>query len=128
MSLEQELFDQRLARIDEIESLGLKPYGQRFEFSHTLTQILDQYSSKAAEELNDRVDVKICGRIQTVRRMGKAGFLHLQQGSVTPADLRQERRGLRGATSRSTRSSTLATSSESRAIFSVLARANSAFT
>ncbi|MDR3717909.1 MAG: lysine--tRNA ligase [Bryobacteraceae bacterium] len=79
MSLEQEQFDQRFARIREIEALGFRPYGQRFEFSHTVPQILAEYTGKTAEELEAaRTVVRIAGRILTIRRMGKAGFLHLQ--------------------------------------------------
>ena len=38
------------------------------------------YTPKTAEELDaSRVPVKIAGRIQTLRRMGKAGFAHLMQ-------------------------------------------------
>ena len=74
MSLEQELLEQRLQRIREIQSLGLKPYGARFEFTHTIPRILADYGSKTAEELAPRVEVRICGRIQTLRRMGKAGL------------------------------------------------------
>ncbi|WP_321475345.1 lysine--tRNA ligase [uncultured Paludibaculum sp.] len=80
MSLEQDLFDQRFARIREIAALGYRPYGQRFEYSHTLGAILAEYTAKAAEELEaNRVTVKVAGRIQTIRRMGKAGFAHIQQ-------------------------------------------------
>ena len=80
MSLEQELLEQRLGRIREIEALGYRAYGQRFDFTHTLPQINAAYQSKTAEELEPRVNVRICGRIQTIRRMGKAGFAHLLQG------------------------------------------------
>ena len=55
------------------------PYGQRFDFTHTIPQILADYSAKTAEELADKPQVKIAGRIATIRRMGKAGFMHLQQ-------------------------------------------------
>ncbi len=79
MSLEQELLAQRLGRIREIEALGHRPYGARYEFSHTIPQVLGGYGGKTAEELAERVPVKVCGRIQTVRRMGKAGFAHLSQ-------------------------------------------------
>lgn len=80
MSLEQELFEQRFARIREIAALGYRPYGQRFEYSHTLGDILAAYGAKTAEELEaSRVTVKVAGRIQTIRRMGKAGFAHIQQ-------------------------------------------------
>src|SRR5579885_1542359 len=79
MSLEDDLFQQRLRRRAEIEQLGFRPYGQRFDFSHTIPQILTAYSDKTAEQLADKPQVRIAGRILTIRRMGKAGFMHLQQ-------------------------------------------------
>lgn len=79
MSLEDELYQQRLDRAGEIEALGFAPYGHRFDFSHTIPQILMEYSAKTAEQLEPRVNVKIAGRISTIRRMGKAGFAHLLQ-------------------------------------------------
>jgi lysyl-tRNA synthetase class 2 len=79
VSLEDDLIEQRQRRISEIEALGFKPYGQRFEFTHTIPQILQDYSAKTAEELADKPQVRIAGRILTIRRMGKAGFMHLQQ-------------------------------------------------
>jgi len=80
LSLEDELLAQRLQRVDEIQALGYPPYGSRFEFTHQIPEILTQYGSKTADELTPLVDVKICGRLETVRRMGKAGFAHLSQG------------------------------------------------
>ncbi len=79
MSLEDDLLAQRLRRTHEIEALGFKPYGQRFEFTHTVSGILAEYSAKTAEELAGKPQVRIAGRIQTIRRMGKAGFMHLMQ-------------------------------------------------
>jgi lysyl-tRNA synthetase class 2 len=79
MSLEDELYQQRIGRIAEIEALGFQPYGQRFDFTHTVPQILADYSAKTAAELEPRVTVKVAGRILTIRRMGKAGFAHLLQ-------------------------------------------------
>ncbi|MGA2589838.1 MAG: lysine--tRNA ligase [Bryobacteraceae bacterium] len=79
MSLEDDLLQQRLERTREIEALGFRPYGQRFEFTHTIPAILAEYGSKTAEELATPVRVRIAGRVQTLRRMGKAGFAHLAQ-------------------------------------------------
>jgi lysyl-tRNA synthetase class 2 len=76
--LEQELLEQRLARIREIAALGYQPYGHRFDFTHTIPEIHAAYDAKSAEELEPRAGVRICGRLETVRRMGKAGFAHLQ--------------------------------------------------
>jgi len=79
LSLEDDLFAQRLRRTAEIEALGFRPYGARFDTTHTIPQILADYADKTAEELADKPQVRIAGRIQTVRRMGKAGFMHLMQ-------------------------------------------------
>jgi lysyl-tRNA synthetase class 2 len=80
LSLEEELLKQRLERTRQIADLGFRPYGRRFDFTHTVPQILELFSSKTAAELDPPINVKVCGRIHTLRRMGKAGFLHLMQG------------------------------------------------
>jgi lysyl-tRNA synthetase, class II len=79
LSLEDELYQQRLNRISEIEALGFSPYGHRFDFTHTIPRIVADFGSKTAAELEPRVPVRIAGRIATIRRMGKAGFAHLLQ-------------------------------------------------
>jgi lysyl-tRNA synthetase, class II len=80
MSLEDTLFEQRLSRARQIQALGFRPYGQRFEFTHTIPEILTHHGGAASEGLAiDKPRVSIAGRIQTMRRMGKAGFLHLAQ-------------------------------------------------
>jgi len=79
LSLEDELFGQRAARVSEIEALGYKAFGKRFDFTTTIPAILRDYSAKTAEELLPEIRVSIAGRIQTVRRMGKAGFTHIAQ-------------------------------------------------
>ena len=45
MSLEDELLKQRLDRIREIETLGYQPYGRRFDFTHTIPEILAAYGA-----------------------------------------------------------------------------------
>jgi lysyl-tRNA synthetase class 2 len=79
LSLEDDLLKQRLARIGEIDALGYRPYGRRFEFTDTIPEILAAYGAKTAEELVPEVRVRIAGRLMTLRHMGKAGFAHLQQ-------------------------------------------------
>ena len=79
MSLESELLAQRLQRIRQIEALGYRPYGHRYEFTHTLGQVREGYGTKTAAELEPRVNVRVCGRVETIRHMGKAGFAHLLQ-------------------------------------------------
>ena len=81
MALEDDLLEQRIARIAEISALGFRAYGQRFDFSHTIPQLLASAdSAKTTEELDAaKPRVRIAGRIQTIRGKGKAGFFHLTQ-------------------------------------------------
>ena len=82
MSLEDELFAQRAARVQEIEALGFRPFGKRFDFTCTIPDVLREHGEKTAEQLVPEIRVKLAGRIQTVRRMGKAGFMHIQQNGA----------------------------------------------
>jgi lysyl-tRNA synthetase class 2 len=80
LALEDELLGQRHERADQIRQLGYQPYGHAFSYTHTIPEILAAYGSKTSEELAGRIQVRVAGRIQTIRRMGKAGFLNLAQG------------------------------------------------
>lgn len=80
MSLEQKIFEQRLEKLKQIEALGQRAYPHKFELTHTLPQILFDYSSKSTEELeSSKVNVQVAGRLMSIRGQGKAGFAHLQQ-------------------------------------------------
>src|SRR6185437_3301529 len=76
MALEDEL-RHRHERLEQIRSLGYAPYGHPFEETHTIPEILAVNGTKTGEELAEKVAVRVAGRIQTIRRMGKPGFLHL---------------------------------------------------
>lgn len=79
MALEEDILRQRLEKIRQIEALGFKPYGYRFDFTHTIPEILQRFGQTPAGELGEHLQVRICGRVYTIRRMGKAGFAHLLQ-------------------------------------------------
>jgi lysyl-tRNA synthetase class 2 len=81
LSLEDQLFEQRYRKIQEIEGLGFAPYPRKFAYSHTIADIVNGYSEAAGEQLEaDKVVVRACGRLVTIRRQGKAGFCHISQG------------------------------------------------
>jgi len=77
--LEDELLRQRAARIREIESMGYRAYGKRYDFTHAIPRILAEYGSKTAEDLSPALKVRVAGRVKTIRSKGKAGFAHLAQ-------------------------------------------------
>ena len=81
MALDEKIYELRRDKLKQIEALGQKSYPRQYKFTHTIPQILTEYSDKTAEQLeNPRVNVRVAGRIMAIRLMGKAGFAHLQQG------------------------------------------------
>jgi len=80
LALDENIYEIRREKLKKIEALGHPAYPRKFNFSHTVPQILAEYSGQTTEELEaPRVTVRVAGRIMAIRLMGKAGFAHLQQ-------------------------------------------------
>src|SRR5437660_1335309 len=80
VSLEDHIYQLRQEKLKQIEALGQQAYPYKFEFTHSIPQILEEHGGKTAEELEpNRVNVKVAGRIVSIRLQGKAGFAHVQQ-------------------------------------------------
>jgi lysyl-tRNA synthetase, class II len=81
LAFDENVYELRRQKLKQIEALGQTAYRSKYEFTHTIPQILADYLDKTAEQLeNPRVNVRVAGRIMAIRLMGKAGFSHLQQG------------------------------------------------
>ena len=81
MALDQKIYELRRDKLKQIEALGQTAYPYRYETTHTVPHILDEYSPKTGPELESpRVNVSVAGRLMSIRVQGKAGFAHLQQG------------------------------------------------
>ena len=80
MAFDENVYELRRQKLKQIEALGQTAYRSKYEFTHTIPRILEEYSDKTAEQLETpRVNVRVAGRIMAIRLMGKAGFSHLQQ-------------------------------------------------
>ena len=80
MALDENIYKLRLDKLKQIEALGQRAYPTKYEFTHTIPQILAAHSESKAEQLeSSRANVRVAGRIMAIRLMGKAGFAHLQQ-------------------------------------------------
>jgi lysyl-tRNA synthetase, class II len=80
LALDENIYELRREKLKRIEALGQRIYPTKYEFTHTIPQILTDYSDKTAEQLeNPGVNLRVAGRIMAIRLMGKAGFAHLQQ-------------------------------------------------
>ena len=80
MAFDDDIYKMRLEKLKQIEALGQQAYPTKYDFTHTVPQILAEYSAKTGEQLEAaRVHVRVAGRIMAIRLMGKAGFAHVQQ-------------------------------------------------
>ena len=80
MALDENIYELRREKLKRIEALGQQSYPTKYEFTHSIPQILAEYSPKTKEQLeNPKANVRVAGRIMAIRLMGKAGFAHLQQ-------------------------------------------------
>ena len=79
---EEKRSDQELARRQKMQGLieqGIDPFGHAFKRTHFSGDIRKDYGEKTAEELDAlNVEATIAGRIMSKRRMGKIGFMDLQ--------------------------------------------------
>jgi lysyl-tRNA synthetase class 2 len=81
LALDEKIYELRRDKLKQIEMLGQEAYPRKYDFTHTIPQILADYTASAGEQLEgSRVNVRVAGRIMAIRLMGKAGFAHLQQG------------------------------------------------
>jgi len=70
---------QRKRKLAEIAALGEDPYPHRFDQTTTPDEIVSKYAARDAESLAaERIEVRVAGRILTLRSHGKTGFAHVQ--------------------------------------------------
>ena len=68
----------RIEKISYLEEKGVKPFGQRYDRTHTAKSIIDEYDKYTKEELEEKnIIVKIAGRMMAKRRQGKIGFINV---------------------------------------------------
>jgi len=81
VALDDKIYQLRRQKLAQIEALGQRAYPHEYAFTHTIPQILAEHAEKTAEQLEaPRLEVRVAGRIMSIRLMGKAGFAHVQQG------------------------------------------------
>ncbi|WP_419954805.1 lysine--tRNA ligase [Neobacillus niacini] len=79
---QEELNDQLRVRREKMNTMrdnGLDPFGKRFERTHNISELVEQYGELEKEELETKnVEVTLAGRMMTKRGKGKAGFANIQ--------------------------------------------------
>lgn len=70
----------RLEKLRHLREEGIDPYPPRFPRTHSIGKVVAGFSSLADEERSGE-RVTIAGRLTAIRRMGRATFLDLRDGS-----------------------------------------------
>jgi len=82
--LDHEQTLQRKKNLQEITNLGFSAYTHRYQKTHTVSEIVELYTSKTKEELEEaHIEVQVPGRIRAIRKMGKAAFITYSDGQET---------------------------------------------
>jgi len=80
---EKELIEARKQNLEKLRENGVEMYPRKYKWTHTLKEICQKFRDTSAEQLEkEHIEVKVCGRIMTLRPHGKAGFAHLASEGV----------------------------------------------
>src|SRR5262245_7228393 len=82
-SKEEELFQERLSKLQRLRDRGVDPYPARFKPSHTSVEARQAFEATEATPATDAPGsiVRVAGRVTALRRMGKASFFDVQDGA-----------------------------------------------
>lgn len=75
------LEEQRIRKLNELREKGIDPYPITAERSHTIDEALTLFGEVEEQEEPESAEVTICGRITSVRDMGKTVFAHIEDST-----------------------------------------------
>ena len=76
--------EQRLKKVDRLRSLGIDPFGGKFEVNDRAHEIIARHGPTTKEALAATpVLVTMAGRVTALRRFGKAAFASVQDGTAS---------------------------------------------
>lgn len=75
--------EERRRSFEQIAQLGFETYPHKFERTHSITRIEQQFADKSGEQLDtDRTRVRVAGRVHAINKMGKAAFVRFSDGAA----------------------------------------------
>jgi len=75
-----DIYEQRKQKAERLRSSGIDPYPHRFEQTHTAQDAIKQLEAQESGKSKDK-PVSVAGRIMALRKMGKASFMDIRDGS-----------------------------------------------
>ncbi len=74
----------RLTKLERLRARGEEPYPTRLQRTHTTMAAVAAYAAATAagaDPHDSGVTVTVCGRIRSIRTMGKSAFAHIEDGT-----------------------------------------------
>lgn len=81
MSEHNPLREERLKKLDALKACGVDPYPASFERTAWAHDLHARFDGADDATLAAQPGVRVCGRVSALRRMGKASFLDVRDGS-----------------------------------------------
>ncbi|HUS94564.1 MAG TPA: lysine--tRNA ligase [Patescibacteria group bacterium] len=75
------LEQQRLAKLGTLKEAGVEPYPIKSDRSHSTREIIELFLALEEQGVEDPPQATVCGRIVSVRDMGKTVFCHIEDGA-----------------------------------------------
>jgi len=80
--MENEQFEQRRAKLDELRDLGLNPFANDFKPTHLAKDLISKYGELSQEDTEGLADdFSLAGRVMAIRDFGKSLFFHIADRS-----------------------------------------------
>ncbi|MCH7662420.1 MAG: lysine--tRNA ligase [Chloroflexi bacterium] len=70
----------RIEKLNEMRALGIEPYPNRVDRTHTSLEAIAAYEKMESEDKAKLIRAKLVGRIRSSRPMGKIVFAHIEDG------------------------------------------------
>jgi lysyl-tRNA synthetase class 2 len=76
-----QLEEQRLSKLAALQEAGIDPFPIHVERSHKIAEAVELFLAKEGQEGGEELKVTVCGRLLSLRDMGKTVFADIEDGS-----------------------------------------------
>ncbi len=80
--MENEQFEQRKEKLEQLKDLGINPFANDFKPAHLGSDLISKYGELSEDELKEQTEeFSLAGRVMAIRDFGKSLFFHIADRS-----------------------------------------------
>jgi len=80
--MENEQFEQRKEKLEQLKNLGINPFANDFKPAHLGSDLISKYGELSEDELKEQTEeFSLAGRVMAIRDFGKSLFFHIADRS-----------------------------------------------